>query len=95
MLSPIALGFSIGVVSGICMMAFAWAAWIWGVGGPLVPLYAAIYPGFEASLNGGFYGLGWGLLVGFVFGLLLAIVYNICLCCRSCSCCCCKQARNP
>ena len=90
-LNPIALGFAMGIASGVFMMALAWSAWVWGVGAVLLQQYVALFPGYEASLNGGLYGLGWGILVGFAFGLVLGIVYDICLCCRSCPCCCCKS----
>jgi hypothetical protein len=93
-LSPIPLGFAVGLTCGLFMMALAWIAWIWGFGAMLVQQEAAIFPGFEASLNGGFYGLGWGILQGFIFGLVLGIIYNILMCCRSCCCCSAKSAKQ-
>lgn len=89
-LKPISLGFAIGIVSGLFMMALAWAAWNWGFGAIMVQERGAIFPGYDASLIGGFYGLGWGILVGYVFGLLIGLIYNICVSCRACCCCCCK-----
>jgi hypothetical protein len=95
-LKPISLGFAIGIVSGLCMMALAWVAWKSGFGMMMVQQRAAIFPGYEASFVGGFYGLGWGILVGYVFGLLTGIFYNICICCCSkrCSCCCCNTPKT-
>ena len=90
-LNPIAFGFSVGVASGVFMMALAWVAWVWSFGAFIVQQIAAVCPGYAATLNGGLYGLGWGILIGYIFGLLLAIVYNICTCCSPCRCCCCKS----
>jgi len=72
------------------MMAFAWAAWVWNYNTALVQTWSALYPGYEASLQGGFFGLAWGLLQGIAVCVVFAFLYNslcpsfsICSCCRS------------
>lgn len=87
-LSATAFGVSLGIITGIFMMFFAWSAWWWDFGTSIVDQWASVYPGFSASIAGGFIGLGWGFLEGFVLGVLWAWVYNICLCCCRCCYCC-------
>jgi hypothetical protein len=82
-LNVIALGGALGVIVGITMMALAWAAWVWSYDTALVQEWSGLYPGYEASLQGGFFGLGWGLLEGATAGVVLAWLYNcLCPCCR-------------
>jgi hypothetical protein len=60
-LNIIAFSGALGIIAGIVMMALAWAAWVWDYNTSLVQTWSALYPGYEASLKGGFFGLGWGL----------------------------------
>ena len=92
--SPMALGISLGLITGLCMLGFAWSAWTWGHGTTLIDQWASIYPGFAATLQGGFVGLGWGFLEGFIIGVIWAWLYNICLCCCRCCCCCCRPSNS-
>ncbi len=87
-LSAVALGVAFGVVSAISMMVFAWSAWLGGNGSQMIQQWAAIYPGFDASLKGGFIGGAWGFVEGFVLGVITGWIYNLCLCCCSKKCCC-------
>jgi hypothetical protein len=91
-LSVLAFGISLGLVSGIVMMLFAFGSWMYGFGTSIIDQWASIYPGFEASLKGGFIGLAWGFLEGFIIGIIWALIYNLCLCC--CHCCCCKSSAD-
>lgn len=89
-LSAIALGVAFGVVSALFMMIFAWSVWMNGTTSPIIDQWAAIYPGYAATLKGGFIGGAWGFVEGFICGLVVGWVYNLCLCC--CSCCCGKPS---
>lgn len=87
-LSAVALAVALGVVTALSMMLFAWSAWLWGYGEQMIAQSATLYPGFDASLKGGFVGGAWGFLEGFIFGLVTSLIYNLCLCCcnKSCNC---------
>lgn len=93
-LSALALGLSLGIVSGICMMLFAWLSWKWGMGADMMRLYGSMLPRYEASMVGGLFGLGWGFIEGLITGLLIGWIYNLCLCCYRCCCCCCKSPES-
>lgn len=80
-LGVFALAISLGIVSGLFMMLFAWYALWYGHGVAMVAQWGEIYSGYAATIRGGFVGAGWGFLEGFISGLILAIVYNFCLCC--------------
>lgn len=94
-LSPLALGISLGIISGLCMLIFALSTWQWSYGTEMMALYTSIFPGFEASLKGSLIGLAWGFLEGFVIGIIWAWIYNLCICHRCCSGCCCKTGEKP
>jgi hypothetical protein len=88
---PFTFGLALGITSGLFMMFYAWAAWLWGWGNAIVDQYSSVYMGYEASLMGGVYGGLWGLLVGFVFGFLLIMFYHLLSCCKKM---CCKKGNG-
>ncbi len=53
-LSVLAFGVSLGIITGLSMLIFAWSGWLWGYGASMVEQWASLYPGFSASLKGGF-----------------------------------------
>lgn len=88
----VGFGISLGLVSGIFMMLFAFGSWMYGFGTSIIDQWASVYPGLEASLKGGFIALAWGFLEGFIIGIIWAWIYNcIVCCCRCCYCCCCTK----
>ncbi len=91
-LSACAFGVSLGIVSGVFMMLFAWASMHWDYATTMMTQWGSVYPGFEASVKGGFVGLAWGFLEGFICGLIWGWLYNLCLCC--CRCCTCKKCET-
>lgn len=91
-LSACALGISLGILSGLVMMLIALAAMKWNYAMPVIGQWAAVFPGYNATVEGSFFGLAWGFLEGFVFGLVLGWIYNLCLCCCSKRCCCCSSS---
>jgi hypothetical protein len=88
------LGIAFGLLSGLCMLVFAWAAWRFGYGTGFMLQYASIYPGYTSTLVGGIAGFAWGFFEGFICGALLAWFYNLCLCCGSCASCCCAKPKQ-
>jgi len=84
-------GISLGLISGIFLLLFAWTASWWQYGQPLIDMWSTVYIGYSASIKGGLIGLGWGILGGFVFGILWGWIYNgICCGCKCKRCKCCK-----
>lgn len=81
----LALGVSIGIVTGLFMMLFAWAGLFWGYGLDLIEEWSNVFPGYTYSLVGGVIGFGWGFLEGFITGFVIAWIYNLCVSrCKSC-----------
>jgi hypothetical protein len=78
--SACSLGLALGVLKGLCVMLLAWAAWLFGVGGPMVMHMASYYHGVSASFVGGLIGAAYGLVGGFVFGYIFGKLYNFFLC---------------
>lgn len=90
-LSAVAFGISLGILSALIMAILAWVSMHGAYGADVIKQWGSVYPGYEASIKGGFIGLAWGFLEGFIFGLIWAWLYNLCLCC--CGCCpCCKRS---
>jgi NhaP-type Na+/H+ or K+/H+ antiporter len=86
-LSPCALGLAFGVIKGVCLLALAWAGWLWGYESPMMERAVDFYYGYAPTFVGGLFGAVWGFICGFVFGIILGSVYNFFLCCckKSCS----------
>lgn len=84
---PVSFGLAWGFVFGLCMMGFAWVAWLWGYGTSVVQHHAAFFYGYEASFTGGIIGGLWGLLEGFLLGFFIALFYDIIACCCKSRCC--------
>lgn len=80
-LSACSLAVAMGLTNGLGLMILAWSSWQWGFGGGMVTIISSVYHGYDASLMGGLFGLGWGFIDGFIFGLLVGWIYNLCLCC--------------
>lgn len=73
------------------MAAFAWAALWSGHGNVIIAQWAEFFPGFAATIKGGWIGAGWGFVEGFVSGFILSVIYNLFLCCCKACCGCCKE----
>ena len=84
---PMSFGLAWGIVFGLCMLGFAWSAWLWGYGSAAVAQHAAFFYGYEASFKGGIIGGLWGLLEGFLLGFFIALFYDIISCCLKSMCC--------
>lgn len=85
-----ALGISLGIVSGLAMLIFAWAGNFWGYGTSMIDQYTPLLPGYTATIGGGIIGFFWGFLEGLVTGVLIGFFYNLVTCCcrcKTCKCC--------
>ncbi len=80
-----ALGVAFGLATGIMMMLFAWAGWLWHIGVGMIEQYAAVYHGYAPTFVGGLFGLLWGVIDGFIFGLIAGWIYNCCARCCHCA----------
>ncbi len=87
-LCKFAFGIAFGFLSGLSMLLFAWSAYYWGHGGPMIAQWAEIYQGYAPTIKGGLIGGAWGFVEGFVCGFIFALIYNLVSCC--CKCCKCK-----
>lgn len=92
-LSICGLALAFGVVSALSMGVFAWTAFWTGHGNVVIAQWAEFFPGFAATVKGGWIGFGWGFLEGIICGIIFGIVYNLCLFC--CKCCCCGTCDMP
>lgn len=87
-LSACALGFAVGLLSALWMLALGVAAMHFHFGTEFVKLVGTLYVGFAATYKGIAFGVLWGFLEGFVCGALIAVFYNLCAkCCKVSSCC--------
>jgi hypothetical protein len=75
-LCPCALGFTVGVFKGLCLMLLALAGFFGGYGLPMVEHIAGIYPGYAPTILGGIFGGLYGFVGGYVFAMIFACVYN-------------------
>lgn len=80
-LSIIGVGVAAGFVTGLSMALFAWSAYWWGHGVPMVAQWGEIYQGYAATIRGGWIGAAWGFLDGFISGAIFALIYNLVTCC--------------
>lgn len=80
-----AVGIAFGIVSGLSILLFAWAGWLWGYGTALTTQFAEAYIGYAPTFVGGLLGGLWGLVEGFIAGIIFAWIYNcIAYCCHCC-----------
>ena len=73
-----ALGFTMGVIWGVCILLVTFAS-LWtqrAYGKNFLYTIASVYPGYDITKMGAFLGLCYGFVDGFVFGWLTAKLYN-------------------
>ena len=85
-----ALGFGVGIATGVSMFLLAMLSSWYDIGTPLVTLIKSFYVGYAASFKGGLVGFVWGAIDGLIFGLIVGWIYNKFACCHSCFICRCK-----
>ncbi|MDE2181460.1 MAG: bacteriophage holin [Alphaproteobacteria bacterium] len=73
---PLALGVAIGVLWALYIGGMAIMA-MFGWGTPLIPLLAALYIGYAATIAGAVIGALWAFLDGLVAGVVIAWIYNL------------------
>lgn len=81
-LSPLRLGFALGMTMAISMVLLGLSAEYLDWGKPVLDLIGSMYHGYDMTPKGMLMGAGWGFLDGFIGGMLIAWFYNCC--CRSC-----------
>lgn len=77
-LNPRALGFAVGVVSGVVILLITLAS-LWtarSYGKYCLYVTASILPGYDISTGGALLGLCYGFTGGFGFGWIVAALYN-------------------
>ncbi len=80
-LSVMALGFGIGITWGLAILIVGILATTINCGQQFIAIFASIYPGFKATIEGSLLGGFWGFIDGFIGGFLIACFYNVYLCC--------------
>lgn len=78
-LNKMAMGLSVGLAFGVCLMLLTW--WVSIVGKSETTqtfenFLKAFFVGFKANFLGGLLGFIWGLAAGFVFGFVISMFYN-------------------
>lgn len=86
-LSPVGLGFALGLIWGLGWMLLCWAGARWGFGLVVIQIQSTIYHNVAPTFVGGLWALFEGFVDFFVFGVLVAFVYNHCCCwfCPKCT----------
>ncbi|MFQ5814897.1 MAG: hypothetical protein ACE5G7_00170 [Candidatus Hydrothermarchaeaceae archaeon] len=74
-LNPIALGYSLGVLSGLTMLVLSIVGRL-GYGSDAVAVMAAFHIGYSLNIAGIVIGIIEGAIAGFVGGYLIAYFYN-------------------
>lgn len=80
-LSPLALGFALGVMWAIGLFALGILSMLTGYGSEMVTLMGTVYLGYSATFLGSIIGAVWALVDGFIGGYILAWLYNWCAYC--------------
>ena len=70
-------GLSVGVLWGLMLFLWTLAAAANGFGASTLNLIAEVYPYYELSTAGAFWGLLWGFLDGLVGAFLIVWLYGI------------------
>lgn len=78
-LDGLALGVSLGAVSGLLLLATTLILLVKGGDpvGPHLELLGQFLIGYEVSLIGSFIGFGYGTVIGFVLGWVTASLHNL------------------
>lgn len=74
-LNPMALGYSLGVLSGLIMLILSIVGGL-GYGSDAVAVMAAFHIWYSLSITGIVIGIIEGAIAGFVGGYLIAYFYN-------------------
>lgn len=75
-LNKVALGVTLGLVSGAGLMLLTFWVLIFSGGSEFLGGIGTIYFGYTVSIHGAFIGLLWGAVDGFILGYIIAVIYN-------------------
>ena len=85
-LSPVSLGFSLGILWGLTLFVIGLIATHFIYGHQFIAAIGALYLGYEPSIRGSIMGGIIGFVDGFITGFLIAWLYNL-FNCSSLACC--------
>ena len=77
MLNAKSLGLAGGVLWGISMFIMTFAGVYSGYGTRFLQIMVDVYPGYEISVTGSFFGLAYGFVDGFIGLYLFGWLYNM------------------
>lgn len=75
-ISAKAMGIALGIFYSASLVILAIAAYLLSWGSPMLRILSSVYPGYDATLQGVFFGLVWGFVDGFISGYIFAWLYN-------------------
>lgn len=75
-LNVLAMGLAAGIMLAVFMLFLGILSGVFGIGTPLVELYASFYVGFANNVLGMIIGTLWGFVYGFLMGIITAWLYN-------------------
>lgn len=71
-----ALGLTLGIVWGGCMLLLGLSTTFWGWGSGVVNAFSSLYIGYEATVFGSLIGGVWGFFDAGIGGVIIAWLYN-------------------
>lgn len=77
MINPMAAGLSVGILWGLALFILTLVAANNGYASHLFELMEGVYPYYELSTAGAFWGLLWGFLDGLIGAYILVWLYNM------------------
>ena len=75
-LNPLAAALTCGFVWALALFIWTLAANGMGVGSKMLDLFTDIYPWYQVTVAGAFWGLLWGFIDGFIGAYIFVTVYN-------------------
>ncbi|MBT4384214.1 hypothetical protein HOD30_00525 [Candidatus Peregrinibacteria bacterium] len=75
-LHALSAGLAVGVLWGLALFIWTIVTAKYGFAGSFLELITEVYPFFDITVSGAFWGLLWGFLDGFIGTYLLVWLYN-------------------
>lgn len=76
-LNPMAAGLSVGILWALALFVMTLVASGNGYGAHLLEMLVGVYPYYELSTTGAFWGLLWGFLDGMIGTYIVVWLYNM------------------
>ncbi|MFH0770057.1 MAG: bacteriophage holin [Candidatus Peregrinibacteria bacterium] len=74
--NPVRFGLALGLTCAVGVLFLGVSAHYFGWGEEMVRIFSTVYRGYDSSLPGTFFGMGYGIVTGLVTGWLFAWFYN-------------------